>query len=121
MGTVTVVNVKGIRPTTGCKPGGIIYVGRPFGGWPASILGNPYREKIYGREKAIALYKDWFKQKMLDKSSPQRALVQQLCARVDAGEDVVLGCWCAPLDCHASVIKSCIEKTLAIKHGKEEK
>jgi hypothetical protein len=40
MSRVTVVNVKGIR---GADRNGVVYVGRPFAGWPGHRLANPYR------------------------------------------------------------------------------
>lgn len=66
-------------------------------GW----LGNPFTVKMFGREQAIALYRETFENR-LSKDPAFRAAVRDL-----AG--TTLGCWCQPLDddapaCHAEVI-----------------
>lgn len=55
--------------------------------------GNPYRPGVHGsREEVIQLYREYLlgKPQLLD-------ALQELHGKV-------LGCWCAPLPCHADVL-----------------
>lgn len=71
------------------------YVGRP------TVFGNPYshkegttaRFKVATREEAIAKFEEW----VLTKPGLIRLIKQELKAKI-------LGCWCAPLPCHAEVL-----------------
>lgn len=68
-------------------PKGAIYVGRP------SVWGNPYVIGKDGtRKEVIAQYAVYF------------YASKKLLARIEElrGKDLV--CWCAPLDCHASIL-----------------
>lgn len=71
-----------------------VYVGRP------SIWGNPFSHlrgtmaqyRVATREEAIARFETWI-------------LTQpHLIARLPELRGRVLGCWCAPLPCHADVL-----------------
>jgi hypothetical protein len=91
----TVVNLKGHRDDPGFAD--VVYVGRAMyrGGWhlPASSLANPFRPGPDGsREEAVAKYRAYLlgRPELL-------ALLPELRGRR-------LGCWCAPLPCHAAVI-----------------
>jgi hypothetical protein len=91
----TVVNLKGHRDDPDYAA--VVYVGRAMhrGGWhlDASPLACPYRPGRDGsREQVVARYRDYL---LADK-----ALVRL--ARSLRGKR--LGCWCAPLPCHADVI-----------------
>ena len=71
-------------------PDGWVYVGRP------SPFGNPFTAKRHGRERAIALYRAYFHNR-LGRDPKFRAAV-------DALDGQVLVCHCAPLACHGDVI-----------------
>lgn len=62
------------------------YVGRP------TVWGNPYSVKRYGREDAIRLYREWI--------MTQPLLLEML----PKLRGKMLGCYCAPLACHADVL-----------------
>jgi uncharacterized protein DUF4326 len=93
--TTRVVNLKGHRDDPAYRD--VVYVGRAMhrGGWrlPASPLACPYKPGPDGtRKEVVARYREY------------------LLARPDLLEVVRglrgrrLGCWCAPLPCHADVI-----------------
>jgi len=77
------------------------YVGRGQG----SVLGNPFVIGRDGnRDEVIAKYQDWL--------GTTDAALKELMRIRDAslGQDIELECWCAPLPCHADVIKRVIEE-----------
>jgi hypothetical protein len=77
-----------------------IYVGRP------SPLGNPFAMRHETeRDQVIRDYEDWLAEQLLDPSSREMSRLAALARR----QDLCLVCWCAPLPCHADVIKRTIE------------
>jgi hypothetical protein len=95
MRQTTVVNLKGHRDDPAFSD--VIYVGRAMhrGGWrlAASPLANPFRPGSDGsRAEVVARYREY-----LLARPDLLALLPELRGRR-------LGCWCAPLDCHANVI-----------------
>lgn len=72
------------------------YVGRMTswaGNGMPTQLGNPFPVGICGRQQAIDKFEAYAR------NSPE------ILARINAlPEDAVLGCWCAPMPCHANVI-----------------
>jgi Domain of unknown function (DUF4326) len=91
----TVVNLKGHRDDPSF--GDVVYVGRAMhrGGWhlPASPLANPYRlDPQVSREEVVSRYRAH----LLGRPD-LLALLPELRGKR-------LGCWCAPLPCHADVI-----------------
>jgi len=91
----TVVNLKGHRDDPGVAD--VVYVGRAMhrGGWrlPASPLACPFRPGRDGsREEVMARYREY----LLGRPD-LLALLPGLRGRR-------LGCWCAPLPCHAGVL-----------------
>jgi hypothetical protein len=97
-----VVNVRRSGPHARLVPwlsenGLLVYVGH--GGnrhsWPESDFANPFhREAKRDRERMVARYRDWL------------AGETELLSRLATGElrGLALGCWCAPLACHADVL-----------------
>ena len=78
-----------------------VYVGRP------SILGNPFEiGKDGSRADVIAKYRThlW---NQIKNSEPVRNELSKLLNMAKSG-GVQLVCWCSPQDCHADVIKSCL-------------
>lgn len=95
---ITVVNRKTYQ-------GPSIYVGRP------TSLGNPYRIGVHGtRDEVIAKYRDWLGLN-ISFDWRVRMMFNDLLRAARLG-DVVLSCWCAPLACHADVIKEMLEARL---------
>lgn len=99
-GSALVVNVRGLPPNSP----GIVYCGRPCAGWRGSVLANPFRVRRGAsweeREACLDRYHDWLVGRV-------RAGDEAIIAALSAIEhDTVLGCWCAPLRCHCSVIHS---------------
>ncbi|MFB9995314.1 DUF4326 domain-containing protein [Deinococcus oregonensis] len=96
-----------------------IYVGRkttyrPEFGADFGILGNPYTIPKHGpREEVIALYRQWLPSRLKADTAEARA-VQGLVERVRAGEKLLLICWCAPLACHADVIRAEVERLVGV-------
>jgi hypothetical protein len=75
----------------------LTYVGHAgrWHGWPASPFANPFhRQATQDRQGAVARYETWL------------AGQPQLLRRIADGELTgrALGCWCAPLTCHADVL-----------------
>jgi hypothetical protein len=93
-----------------------IYVGRkttyrPEFGADFSILGNPSTLQQGTRDEALALNRQWLPRR-LNADTPQARAIEALAARVRLGERLALMCWCAPLACHADVIKAEVERLL---------
>ena len=81
---------------------GQAYVGRP------GPLGNPFELGRDGsRAEVIARYRLWLWARMQDPGSIQSRELERLLARAQAGQLELL-CWCAPLPCHAEVIRSAL-------------
>jgi hypothetical protein len=96
----TVVNMTGHRDDPGLAD--VVYVGRAFcrGGWrlAASPLANPFRIGADGdRAEVVARYREYLL------ASPD------LLALLPGLRGKRLGCWCAPLPCHADVIAELAE------------
>jgi hypothetical protein len=65
-----------------------VYVGRP------SPYGNPFKEGTDGtRAEVIRLFEDWLLR--------QPELLEDVRTNL---RGKILGCWCAPLPCHADVL-----------------
>lgn len=102
MSLTSVVNLKGHRDDLGFAD--VVYVGRAMhrGGWQlaASALANPFRVGRDGdRDETIAKYRGY----LLGRPD-LLALLPELRGRR-------LGCWCAPLSCHADVIAEVAESS----------
>jgi hypothetical protein len=82
---------------------GQVYVGRP------SVLGNPFQVGRDGsREQVIQLYRAWLWRQLRQQGSPQRQALEELLQKATRRGRVELLCWCAPLPCHAEVIRSAL-------------
>ena len=81
---------------------GQAYVSRP------SVLGNPYALGRDGsREQVIAQYRRWLWAQLQAPGSAQERELRRLLAQARSGELELL-CWCAPLPCHAEVVRSAL-------------
>ena len=91
MHSITVVNVK-VSP---CD----FYVGRGRG----SALGNPFTVAEHGRDRCIALYRVWLAERIAARDPAVCAALNRIYFTA-LQRPITLGCWCAPLACHASVV-----------------
>lgn len=57
-----------------------------------TVWGNPFPAERHGRAEAIRMYEKWL------------ASQPSLAAQLPSLKGKVLGCWCAPLPCHADVL-----------------
>jgi len=88
---------------------GITYVGRSCMGWRASALGNPFRIGADGdRKEVIEKYRVWLYGQVKMKGAAYLELMR-LVKRYQRNEDIVLGCWCYPEQCHAEVIERAVK------------
>lgn len=97
------------------------YVGRSSYGLIGSVLGNPFKVKSHTRdehERVVGLYRKWLwdRIKGTDELSTRVQRELQRLKSLALADDLKLECWCAPLPCHADVIKSCLEWAIATGH-----
>ena len=91
-----------------------IYIGRGSRSYEESPLHNPFKVNDNSdseRDKACDLYEEYFYNKMTE--GTDRVFiqaVQDINYKHLNGEDVKLGCFCAPKRCHGDVIKDWIER-----------
>lgn len=75
-------------------PKGCVYVGR------GSPLGNPFLISAHSdREEVVRRYEVWLRKRIRAGDSRVLAALNRL------GDDSILVCYCAPLRCHAEVIR----------------
>lgn len=81
------------------------YVGRP------SPLGNPFPvDAKTSRAKAIDKYREWLLEQLKTVNPTSKAF--RILVRHFQKEGIMtLICWCAPLACHAEVIRELVEAT----------
>ena len=85
-----------------------------------SVLGNPFthlkgstraKKVVKTREDAIRLYSEYFD--IAYRSNEDFKLcIDYIYEKYKSGEDVYLGCYCAPQPCHGDVIKMKLESRL---------
>ena len=98
---IKIVNVKSFR-------GELIYIGRCCGGFKGSVLGNVFKIGVDGnRDEVIRKYKVWLWNEY-KKGGVVKSEIDRLVKMNREGKDLVLGCWCVPLDCHGFVIRDLI-------------
>lgn len=85
------------------------YIGNEYRGWPQSPLGNKYKVRTHGREKAVKLYHEWLRKKVDAKDTRVMNELYRLLTLARRPEGVTLLCWCAPhKKCHGQVIKGAL-------------
>lgn len=80
----------------------------------SSVLGNVYKMRGNSnteRNRVCDEYKSYFMNKVKEKGKFRNEVIR-IYRLVRDGNDVALGCWCAPKRCHAEVIKEFIESYL---------
>jgi hypothetical protein len=113
-GKVVVCNVHGWR---GFIEAGGVYVGRANRayGFAQSKLANRFIVDKHGdRARVVELYKIWLWKQYNTAGSDVYKSIHHLEQQLRRGEDVTLGCWCAPKACHADVIKALLEYLLTL-------
>lgn len=110
---IEVVNLRRGEPK-----GYYVYIGREWGKYAGSALGNKYRIGVDGtREEVIQKYKVDLDNQLLDTGSrvakEMAALVEMARVLMEKGEKLILACWCKPLDCHGDVVAAKIRQLLA--------
>ena len=101
------IQVISLRGRGGVRPVGV-YVGRP------SALGNPFLVGRDGtREDVIARYRRWLRAQWR-RGGAVRQELERLAAKYRRDGQLTLLCWCAPLPCHADVMR---EAVLALVKG----
>jgi hypothetical protein len=79
------------------------YVGRP------SPLGNPFPiDAKTSRAKAINQYREWLMIQFETDDNPTTKAFMVLVHYYREHKELTLICWCAPLQCHAEVIRECV-------------
>jgi len=95
------IQVLSLRGCGGVRPCGV-YVGRP------SALGNPYVVGRHGtQEHVVALYRLWLR-KQWRRGGAVRQEIERLAAKYRHDGQLTLLCWCAPLPCHADVVREAV-------------
>jgi hypothetical protein len=107
IGKISLINLKGKR---GIRIENLVYIGRRFGGYEGSVLGNRFKSGRDGNRDEVVdvLYRDWLWKEYQKKGVVYDELVR-LVNKLKKGEDVVLGCWCYPLNCHGNIVMKCVE------------
>ena len=86
-----------------------VYVGR------GSPLGNPYTHRpsalakfrVASRDEAVDKYEEWLRDRLMNDAIVRQAF-DTLVDFYQCFGDLTLLCWCAPLKCHADIIKKMI-------------
>lgn len=88
-----------------------VYVGRSMRDIQGSVLGNPFKVKPHGpheRAESVGLYRRWLWEHIRRGAGDVYEELVRL-KNLAAQGDLALVCWCAPLACHADIIKAAIE------------
>jgi hypothetical protein len=84
-----------------------VYIGRP------SVLGNPFTHleistavwRVASRDEAIDSYEKWLRDRVTEGDKYIREALDAI------PDGATLVCWCAPLRCHADVVRNVLEET----------
>jgi len=109
VGSIEVININKHTPNDGVY----FYIGRNR---ENNILGNPYSTKtgtlaqytVSDRETAIAKYQEYFLENY-ENNPTFREKIDEIYDMYIRGENICLGCFCAPKSCHGDIIKKHIE------------
>jgi len=91
----------------------VIYVGLEGRYVKGSLLGNTFQVRIYGRVKALELYRIWLKEAIKAQYAEYRELLRIL--RLARDHEITLVCYCVDSDdpkdriyCHAQIIRNAL-------------
>jgi len=92
------------------------YIGRgsPLGNPFTHMKGTKARWIVATREEAVARYRDWLRDQLLEKNPAIIAELRRLMELAEKG-DLNLKCFCAPKACHGDVIKEFLDAYLERK------
>lgn len=123
MGKITVINIK--NEDKSLEPG-YYYVGRSAK--YSSPLANPYtfngkrsnlaKLSFKTREQALEAYEKYF-DVMYNEDEEFKKAFDEIYETYKSGEDIYLGCFCAPQPCHADYIAKKLQQKL-IKENREK-
>ena len=88
-----------------------VYVGRSMRDIQGSVLGSPFKVKPHGpheRGASVELYRRWLWNHIRRGAGDVYEELMRL-KNLAVHGDLTLICWCAPLACHADVIRAAIE------------
>ena len=119
MDTIQVVNVRTLQRDEQKKAWlarpGSVYVGRSGWGWEGGALANPHRDLRPSvaiakfRADLVAAYRaSQLPAAHLHMTPWQKAAMDELYRLATHEGPIQLGCWCAPMQCHADVIARAI-------------
>lgn len=82
-----------------------------------SVLGNPYPLKCESdRYHVISEYAVWLTKRVEVPGSPQQLELKRIVELHEKYGLVRLFCWCAPLYCHAEIIKAHLDKMIGAQY-----
>lgn len=111
---ITIVNIHVT------KPQGYLYIGRDSHD-AAHHYGNPFTHlwghtqatvKVASREEAVTAYEDWLRGDKWHGVEQSRRLwiLERIKHLAWTGNDITLGCFCAPKSCHGEVLAKLIQE-----------
>jgi len=100
---INVINVK--------WGGEFVYIGRSFGGFKGSVLGNRFKIGVDGdREEVIKKYRVWLWSVIKKGEGIEFDEFVRLCKKEKEEENLNLGCWCkkkgVEISCHGDVLRN---------------
>lgn len=106
---IKVINVAGMPANSP----DIWYCGRQWAGWKAGVLANQHHMKSEAnRGEAVDKFAaDLFAD--IQRQGPMYWELRAIQRKLEAGETVTLGCWCAPKVCHCDTIRKAVLRLMA--------
>jgi hypothetical protein len=101
---IKVINVSGMPANSP----GIWYCGRKWAGWKEGVLANQHHMKSEANrgEAADKFSDDLFAD--IQRKGPMYWELVAMQRKLEAGETITLGCWCAPKVCHCDTIRKAV-------------
>ena len=106
---IKVINVSGMPANSP----GIWYCGRKWAGWKEGVLANQHHMKSEANrgEAADKFSDDLFAD--IQRKGPMYWELVAMQRKLEAGETITLGCWCAPKVCHCDTIRKAVLRLMA--------
>ena len=106
---IKVINVAGMPANSP----GIWYCGRDWAGWKAGVLANRHHMKSEANRGEAAEKFDGDLFADIQRQGPMYWELRAIQRKLEAGETVTLGCWCAPKVCHCDTIRKAVLRLMA--------
>ena len=106
---IKVINVAGMPANSP----GIWYCGRQWAGWKAGVLANRHHMKSEANRGEAAEKFDGDLFADIQRQGPMYWELRAIQRKLEAGETVTLGCWCAPKVCHCDTIRKAVLRLMA--------